>query len=51
MFNKGSGVMFSGDVHLGTITDIVEENVVQSLLVSSSAIRLATETDCSIMLP
>ena len=33
----------------GTITDILEENVVQPLLVSSSAIRLATETVRSIM--
>ena len=33
----------------GTITDIMEENVVQPLLVSASAIRLATETVRSIM--
>lgn len=33
----------------GTITDILEENVVQPLLVSSSALRLATETVRSIM--
>lgn len=33
----------------GTITDMLEENVVQPLLVSSSAMRLATETVRSIM--
>ncbi len=33
----------------GTITEILEENVVQPLLVSTSAIRLATETVRSIM--
>ena len=33
----------------GTITDILEENVVQPLLVSTSAIRLATETVRSIL--
>lgn len=33
----------------GTITNILEENVVQPLLVSTSAITLATETVRSIM--
>ena len=33
----------------GTISDIVEENVVQPLLVSTSMIQLATETVRSIM--
>ena len=33
----------------GTITDILEENVVQPLLVSTSAIKLAAETVRSIM--
>ena len=33
----------------GTISDIVEENVVQPLLVSTSMILLATETVRSIM--
>ena len=33
----------------GTITDILEENVVQPLLVSTSAIKLAGETVRSIM--
>ena len=33
----------------GTISDILEENVVQPLLVSTSMIQLATETVCSIM--
>jgi len=33
----------------GTITDILEENVVQPLLVSTSMIQLATETVRSIM--
>ena len=33
----------------GTITDILEENVLQPLLVSTSAIRLASETVRSIL--
>ena len=33
----------------GTITDILEENVVQPLLVFTSAIKLAAETVWSIM--
>jgi T-complex protein 1 subunit delta len=33
----------------GTITDMLEENVVQPLLVSTSAIKLAAETVRSIM--
>lgn len=33
----------------GTISNILEENVVQPLLVSTSAISLATETVCSIL--
>lgn len=33
----------------GTITNILEENVVQPLLVSTSMLRLATETVRSIM--
>ena len=33
----------------GTISDIVEENVVQPLLVSTSMIQLAAETVRSIM--
>lgn len=33
----------------GTITDILEENVVQPLLVSTSAVKLAAETVRSIM--
>eukprot|EP01045_Picozoa_sp_COSAG04_P027802 COSAG04_NODE_4148_length_2268_cov_2.035912_1_plen_80_part_00 len=33
----------------GTITDILEENVVQPLLVSTSAFTLATECVCMIL--
>jgi chaperonin GroEL (HSP60 family) len=33
----------------GAITNILEENVVQPLLVSTSAITLASETVCSIL--
>lgn len=37
------------NVRKGTISDILEENVVQPLLVSTSAITLATETVRSIL--
>lgn len=37
------------NVRKGAITNILEENVVQPLLVSTSAIHLATETVKSIM--
>ena len=37
------------NVRKGTITNILDENVVQPLLVSTSAITLATETVISIM--
>lgn len=37
------------NVRKGTITDILEENVVQPLLVSVSAITFATETVRSIL--
>jgi len=37
------------NVKRGGITDMLEENVVQPLLVSLSAIRLATETVCMIL--
>ncbi|KAL4238892.1 T-complex protein 1 subunit delta [Mactra antiquata] len=37
------------NVRKGAITNILEENVVQPLLVSQSAIHLASETVCSIM--
>ena len=36
-------------LYQGTITDILEENVVQPLLVSTSAIQLASETVRSIL--
>lgn len=42
---KNAGI----NVRKGTITDILEENVVQPLLVSTSMIQLATETVRSIM--
>jgi len=42
---KNSGI----NVRKGTITDILEENVVQPLLVSTSAITLASETVRSIL--
>ena len=37
------------NVRRGTITDILEENVVQPLLVSTSAFTLATECVCMIL--
>jgi T-complex protein 1 subunit delta len=37
------------NVRKGAITNILEEHVVQPLLVSLSAIRLATETVCMIL--
>merc|ERR1712146_148027 len=37
------------NVRRGTITDILEENVVQPLLVSTSAFTLATESVCMIL--
>lgn len=37
------------NVRKGTITNILDENVVQPLLVSTSALRLATECVCSIL--
>ncbi|KAL3873339.1 hypothetical protein ACJMK2_036471 [Sinanodonta woodiana] len=37
------------NVRKGAITNILEENVVQPLLITNSAIHLATETVCSIM--
>jgi T-complex protein 1 subunit delta len=37
------------NVRKGTVTDILEENVVQPLLVSTSAIQLASETVTSIL--
>jgi len=37
------------NVRKGMITNILEENVVQPLLVSTSAITLASETVCSLM--
>jgi len=40
MEKKTSGI----NVRKGTISNILEENVVQPLLVSTSAVRLATET-------
>jgi len=42
---KAAGI----NVRKGTISNILEENVVQPLLVSTSAISLATETVCSIL--
>lgn len=42
---KNTGI----NVRRGGITDMLEENVVQPLLVSTSAIELATETVRSIM--
>jgi len=42
---KNAGI----NVRKGTITNILEENVVQPLLVSTSAIRLATETVAMIL--
>jgi T-complex protein 1 subunit delta len=41
----GSGI----NVRKGAITDMAEENVVQPLLVTTSAIKLATETVCMIL--
>jgi T-complex protein 1 subunit delta len=41
----GAGI----NIKLGTVTDMYDTNVVQPLLVSTSAIRLATETVCMIM--
>ena len=49
------GLYFQGEVNAGInvrkgmITNILEENVVQPLLVSTSAITLASETVCSLM--
>jgi len=43
--DKNAGI----NVRKGTITNILEENVVQPLLVSTSAIRLATETVAMIL--
>lgn len=37
------------NVRKGAITDLYEENVVQPLLVTTSAIKLATETTCMIL--
>jgi T-complex protein 1 subunit delta len=42
---KGAGI----NVKRGKVTDMYEINVVQPLLVSTSAIRLATETVCMIL--
>jgi len=42
---KAAGI----NVRKGAITNILEENVVQPLLVSSSAVRLATETVAMIL--
>lgn len=44
------GETYSGiNVRKGTITDLSEENVVQPLLVTTSALKLATETTCMIL--
>jgi T-complex protein 1 subunit delta len=42
---KGAGI----NIKKGTVTDMYDTNVVQPLLVSTSAIKLATETVCMIM--
>ena len=48
--NYAKGEHTSGiNVRKGTVTDILEENVVQPLLVSTSAIQLASETVTSIL--
>lgn len=44
------GDIYTGiNVRKGTITDLSEENVVQPLLVTTSALKLATETTCMIL--
>lgn len=43
------GTMCGINVRKGAITDMAEENVVQPLLVTTSAIKLATETTCMIL--
>ena len=42
---KNAGI----NMRKGAITNILEENVVQPLLVSTSAVTLASETVCSIL--
>lgn len=42
---KGTGI----NVRVGGVADMYEENIVQPLLVSSSALQLATETVCMIL--
>jgi T-complex protein 1 subunit delta len=42
---KGAGI----NIKKGKVTDMYDTNVVQPLLVSTSAIKLATETVCMIM--
>ena len=47
--HNAGGKTFGVNVRKGCVTDMQEENVVQPLLVSSSALKLATECVCMIL--